>query len=127
VLWVRDSQAPTEYRITHPGERHPQEDELPQIPPDQYPLYNGVPQKPWRDSRYVYLADPRTGEAFTVVVSTWRGRAAVGDLKTAIMNVRMARPGAAPIIRLGTELRRDRFGVKPGPKFHIDDWSFPAG
>jgi hypothetical protein len=126
VLWTRDSQGPIEYRVTQPGQRHPDEDELPSIPPEKWPLFNGVPQKRWRDTRLVYLACPRTGEQFTLVVSTWRGRASVADLKVAIMNVRMARPAAVPIVRLGTELRRDRFGVKPGPKFHIEDWSFPA-
>jgi hypothetical protein len=115
-----------EYRVTRSGQRHPDEDELPSIPPEKWPLYNGEVQKPWRDTRLVYIASPRTGEQFTLVVSTWRGRAGVGDLKDAIMNIRMARPAAMPIVRLGTEPRRDRFGVKPGVKFIIDDWCFPA-
>jgi hypothetical protein len=125
VCWLRGSQRP-EILVTQSGQRHPHKEELRVIPQEQWPEYAGVPQFPWRDSRYVYLADPQTGEEFTVILNTWRGRAAVGDLKTATMNIRMSLDKAFAIITLGTQMRRDQFGEKPGPKFNIVEWRQPA-
>jgi hypothetical protein len=70
-------------------------------------------------------AVPETGGHIRGAQITINGNT-VGDLKTAIMNVRMARANAIPIGELDTQLRRDKFGEKPGPKFRIVDWKLPA-
>jgi hypothetical protein len=92
---------------------------------EAWPLYNGVPQFPWRDTRYVYLVDSKSAETFTLVLSTWRGIKSVGELAQAVVNIRTAHPGATPIVRM-TEPAADRYGIKPKPKFIVTKWNVPS-
>jgi hypothetical protein len=126
--WVRRDQSGfiADILVTKPGHPHPREADLPQIPADQWPSYEGQPQKPWKDTRYLYLADPQTAEEFTLVLNTWRGCAGVGELANAVINMRIAHPGAFPIVSITTEPAADRFGIKPKPKFVIIEWKLPA-
>ena len=58
VKWQNDK--PTEHRITQPGQVHPDRDDLPdQNKATWEPGLNGEPAKPWRDTRYLRLIDPR--------------------------------------------------------------------
>jgi hypothetical protein len=130
VLWGmgKDGKSrPIETLELKPGQRFPRETELPQIPTEQWPKYGDLPQKPWRNTRYVYLVRTDAAEQFTLALSTWRGLRAVSELKTSISNMRVANPRAIGIVKLGQEPAEDKFGVKPKPKFEIIDWQIPSG
>ena len=83
---------------------------------------NGEPVDRWRDTRYLRLIDPRTGQDYTFVTDTYGGRKAVGDLKSQITNVRFAQPGAVPIVQLGSTMMKTAFGLKPRPEFKVVGW-----
>ena len=68
------------------------------------------------------MIDPRTGRSFTFVTDTYGGRAAVGELKDAIANVRRARAGVVPMVRLGFKMMTTRFGPRPRPVFEVVEW-----
>ena len=69
VKWQNDK--PTEHRITQPGQVHPDRDDLPdQNKATWEPGLNGEPAYPWRDTRYLRLIDPRTGQDYTFVTDT---------------------------------------------------------
>jgi hypothetical protein len=120
-----DKRKPPRVIPTKPGERHPDRDELPPIPIENWPTYQGVPQNPYRDVRLVYTVDAETAEEFTFNISSWRGRASVGELGAAIRNMRSVHPGAVPVVSVGTKLRRDRFAEKPGIAFIDIKWKLP--
>jgi hypothetical protein len=114
---------PVEQRITRPGQRHPERDELPDLDESEWELgLNGEPADPWKDSRLLYPIDPATDEEFTFVTSSMGGRRAVGDLKGQISNMRCAHPGAVPIVQLNSEKMKTRFGMKPKPLFKVVGW-----
>ena len=80
------------------------------------------PSDPWRDTRYLRLIDPRTGQDYTFVTDTYGGRKAVGELKSQISNVRFAYPGAVPLVQLGSTMMKTSFGLKPRPEFKVVGW-----
>ena len=41
---------------------------------------DGKPKDPWQNTRFVYLVNPLSAEAYTFVTSSWGGRQAVNDL-----------------------------------------------
>jgi hypothetical protein len=122
--WVRwDGKEPPEHRVTRPGERHPERDELPDQDQSQWPPgLNDEPSDPWRDSRRLHLISPQTGGDFTFVTDSIGGRRAVSDLKSAIRNVRTAHPNAVPIVELASVAMKTRFGMKQRPDFKVVGW-----
>jgi hypothetical protein len=58
TTWGDDGKA--QHRITHPGENHPFRDELPDRDPSLWKVSFDKPADPWKDTRYVYLIDPRS-------------------------------------------------------------------
>ena len=124
TVWVRwDDSKPIEHRITHPGQLHPDRADLPDLDQATWERgLNGDPADPWRDTRYLRLIDPRTGQDFTFVTDTYGGRKAVGDLKSQIANVRFAHPGAVPVVQLGSTMMKTAFGLKPRPEFKVVGW-----
>jgi hypothetical protein len=121
VKWLGEK--PTEHRITRPGQVHPDRDDLPDQDKATWGSgLNGQPADPWRDTRYLRLIDPRTGQDYTFVTDTYGGRKAVGDLKSQIGNVRFAYPGALPVVELGSTMMKTSFGLKPRPQFKVVDW-----
>jgi hypothetical protein len=119
VKWHDDK--PVEHRITQPGRIHPDRLDLPDQDETTWePGLNGEPADPWRDTRYLRLIDPKTGQDYTFV--TYGGRKAVGDLKSQITNVRFAYPGAVPIVQLGSTMMKTSFGLKPRPEFKVVGW-----
>jgi hypothetical protein len=121
VKWQDDK--PIEHRITHPGQLHPDRDDLPDQDKTKWQRgLNGEPADPWRDTRYLRLIDPRTGQDYTFVTDTYGGRKAVGDLKSQIANVRFAYPGAVPVVQLGSTMMKTAFGLKPRPEFKVVGW-----
>jgi hypothetical protein len=124
TAWVRwDEEKPSEHRTTQPGQIHPERADL----PDQNEAawqrgLNGDPTDPWRDTRYLRLIDPRTGQDYTFVTDTFGGRKAVGELKSQISNVRFAYAGAVPLVQLGGTMMKTAFGLKPRPEFKVVGW-----
>jgi hypothetical protein len=125
TAWVKWEDGKPEHRITHAGQAHPDRDDLPDQDESLWEIdtkFTGKPRDPWRDARYVYLIDPRTGRGFSFVTDTKGGRVAVGDLKNAIANVRRARPGVVPLVRLGWKMMSTQFGPRPRPAFEVLEW-----
>jgi hypothetical protein len=121
VKWHNDK--PVEHRVTQPGQIHPDRLDLPdQDETNWEPGLNGESADPWRDTRYLHLIDPQTGQDHTFVTDTYGGRKAVGDLKSQISNVRFAYPGAVPIVQLGSTMMKTSFGLKPRPEFKVVGW-----
>ena len=121
VLWKNGK--PAEHRITQPGEAHPWREDLGDDDQTKWELgLGGLPSDPWRDTRYLYLLNPRTGKIYTFVTDSVGGRMAVGELKDAIMTVRQAQPGALPVVQLATSTMKTKYGIKPRPDFKIVDW-----
>ena len=83
---------------------------------------NGEPSDVWCDSRNLYLCDPRTAEEYTFTTSSVVGRLAVSDLKRQIGTVRTAHPRAVPVVRLGVERMKTKYGSAAKPKFEVVDW-----
>jgi hypothetical protein len=126
VKW-RDGK-PVEHRITQSRMPHPEREDLPDLDQNDWPAgLDGQPADPWQDTRYLYLADPQTGEEFTFTTSSWGGRRAIADLRNQIANIRYANQGAIPVIRLDTDKMKTRFGLKPKPLFTVVAWRGGAG
>jgi hypothetical protein len=125
VKWGKDKDGKPvpEHRTTQPGALHPGRDELPDQDKTMWPPgQDGKPRDPWRDSRYLYFVDMASGSEYTFVTDSYGGRRAIGDLKSAIMNMRSARPGALPLIVLESVPWKTQHGVRPRPHFEIIGW-----
>jgi hypothetical protein len=126
TCWVHWwDQQPVEHRVTKSGQVHPQLEDMPDRDSKfwQLGLDGGKPTDPWKDTRYVYLIDPQTGRDFTFVTDSYGGRMAVGELKSAIHNVHIVRPGALAVIKLDTGTFKSRkFGLVPRPVFEIVEY-----
>jgi hypothetical protein len=124
TAWLNwDGNKPIEHRITQPGQVHPDREDLPDQDETTWEAgLNGEPTDPWRDTRYLRLIDPRTGQDYTFVTDTYGGRKAVGELKSQISNVRFAYPGAVPVVQLGSTMWKTGFGLKPRPEFKVIGW-----
>jgi hypothetical protein len=125
IKWGVDGKP--EHRITEPGQRHPDRDELGNQDQDQWPIgIGGKPADPWRDTRYLFLINPMTGDELTFVTESYGGRRGVGDLKTSIMNVRSAKPGALPVVKLASVPWPTQWGTRLRPHFEIVGWKGSA-
>jgi hypothetical protein len=123
TCWTGWRNGKPEHRVTRPGQRHPSRDELGDLDENQWePGPDGRPADPWKDSRYIYLINPSTLEQLTLVLDSYGGRRAAGELKDMIRNVRGVRPGALPMVRLGSEDMPTKFGIKRKPRFVVVDW-----
>jgi hypothetical protein len=88
---------------------------------------DGRPKDPWAHTRFVYLVDPKTAEAFTFSTSSWGGREAVVNLGDAIARMRSAHPDAMPVVELAAAPMQTRFGRKSKPTFKIAGWKAAGG
>ena len=124
TCWIRwQAGRPVEHKITRSGQAQPWRADLGDDDRTEWELdLGGLPSDPWRDTRYVYLIDPRSGKTYSFVTDSVGGRRAVGELKDAIMTVRQAQPGALPVVRLATSSMKTKYGVKARPDFQIVDW-----
>jgi hypothetical protein len=129
TVWLKwHDGKPMEHRITHPGQLHPDRADLPDQDKATWEVgINGELTDPWKDTRYLRLIDPRTGQDYTFVTDTYGGRKAVGDLKSQISNVRFAYPGAVPVVQLGSTTMKTAFGPKPRPEFKVVGWRNKGG
>ena len=126
VNWGEDENGetkPIEHRVTAAGQIHPSRDDLPDRDKSLWPLgLDGEPADPWRDTRYLYLVNPRTGADYTFITDSYGGRRGVGSLKSKIMNVRMAHPGAVPVIKAKSAPFKTSYGMKKRPEFEVIGW-----
>jgi hypothetical protein len=123
--WVRWSGGkPDAYRMREPGRQLPDREELGDLDKTQWePGPDGTtPRDPWQNTRFVYLVDPQTAEAFTFSTSSWGGRGAVSDLGDQIGRMRFARPGAVPLVELASAPMVTKFGRKSKPFFKVVGW-----
>jgi hypothetical protein len=81
----------------------------------------------WASTRFVYLVDPKTAEAFTFSTSSWGGREAVINLGDAIARFRSAHPDAVPVVSLEAAPMQTRFGRKSKPIFKVVGWKSAGG
>jgi hypothetical protein len=127
--WVRwEKGQPVETRLRRPGEEMPDREELgclDQTKWEQTP--DGKPKDPWAHTRYVYLLDPKTAEAFTYSTSSWGGREAVLNLGDAIARMRSVHPDATAVVALEAAPMMTRFGRKSKPILKITGWKVVDG
>jgi hypothetical protein len=124
TVWVKwQDGKPVEHPITQPGQLHPDRADLPDQDQTTWePGKDGEPSDPWKDTRYLHLIDPRTGQDYSFVTDTFGGRKAVGELKSQITNVRFAHPGAVPVVQLGSTRWKTNFGLILRPEFKVVGW-----
>ena len=92
--------------------------------PDKLGAYAGRQnaRDPWQSTRFVYLVDPDTAEAFTFSTSSFGGHEAVRNLADSIARVRSAHPNALPVVSLEAAPMHTKYGRKSKPVFKIVDW-----
>jgi hypothetical protein len=125
AAWVRWSGGkPVEYKVREPGRRLPDREELGDQNEDDWEAGpdGKTPRDPWQSTRFVYLVDPATAEAFTFSTSSWGGRGAVADLGDQIQRMRYANPHAVPVVELHAAPMLTKFGKKSRPWLKVVDW-----
>jgi hypothetical protein len=124
TAWVHwEGGQPIEHRVTREGQRHPDVEEMPDRGESKWPLgLNNEPSDPWKDTRYLHLINPQTGADYTFITDSYGGRRGVGDLKSAIRNVRYAHPTAVPVVQPCGAPMKTRFGMKQRPEFKVVGW-----
>jgi hypothetical protein len=128
AAWVKwQDGKPVDYIWRILGRPLPGEDELPDQDQKLWERdEKGEPKRPWQNTRFLHLIEPSTFEAFTFSTQSFGGRMAVGELSDRIQLTRIARPGARPIITLGTSSyvvsSRRHLGQIPRPLFTIVGW-----
>ena len=121
VKWLDGK--PVEYLMRQPGKKLSERDELGDLDKTKWELGpDGQPKDPWQNTRFVYLVDPISAEAYTFVTASWGGRQAVNDLAEQIQRMRYKNPGASPLVELHAEPWMTRFGRKSKPFFKVVDW-----
>jgi len=124
AAWVKwQDGKPTEYRVRKSGERFADRDELGDA--DETEWETGPDDKPrdsWQNTRFVHFVDPATAGAFTYSTSSWSGRSAVIALGDQITRMRVARPGAAPVVEFGSAPQQTKYGKKMKPVLKVVGW-----
>jgi hypothetical protein len=121
--WVKWDGKPVEYRVRKPGESLPEREELGDDDEEQWQAGpDGKPRDPWQNTRFVYLVDPKTQEAFTFSTSSWGGRGAVIDLADQIQRKRFSQPCIVPEVELHSAPMQTKFGRKSRPVFKVVAW-----
>jgi hypothetical protein len=109
--------------IRQPGEDLPDRETLGYDDETQWEVGpGGDVADPWRNTRFVYLVDLNTAEAFTFVTTSSGGQRAVEDLGDQINRMRLIRRGVAAIVELSAAAMPTRFGPKSRPLFKVVGW-----
>jgi hypothetical protein len=127
--WVRwENQKPVEYRMREPGRRLPDREELGHSDQDEWELDpRGEAKDPWQNTRWVYLVDGQSAQAFTFTTSSWGGRGAVSDLGDQISRMRNVHADAVPVVELHAAPMPTKHGPKSKPLFRIVGWKSANG
>src|SRR5262245_33240628 len=122
--WVRwENSKPVEYRMRQSGRRLPEREELGYLDKSEWEVGPaGEPKDCWQNTRWVYLVDPRTAEAFTFTTSSWGGRGATADLGDQSARMRSVHPQAVPIVELRAAEKPTKHGRKSRPVFKVVGW-----
>ena len=109
---------PPEYLMRQPGQVRPPRPHVDEA--DWLENFNGVPEHPWKLTRYLYLLDTATGEVSTFWSNTTGGKVAFDELSDQVKVTRSAQPDAIPVITLESKDMPTKYGgVKPRPYFKI--------
>lgn len=124
AAWVRWAGGkPDKYVVRQAGAPFPEREELGDNDEALWePGPDDKPRDPWQSTRFVHLVNPETAGLYTFSTTSWGGRGAVIDLADAIVRYRHARPGACPVVTLGSAPMQTKFGKKWRPVFQIVDW-----
>jgi hypothetical protein len=114
---------PVQYLVREAGKPLPHRDELGDNNAGDWELGpDGQPKDPWQNTRFVYLVDDQTAEAFTFSTSSYGGRDAVIQLGDQIGRMRLAHPNAVPVVALRSAPMMTRFGRKSRPVLQVVGW-----
>jgi hypothetical protein len=129
AAWVKWAGGkPVETRLRRPGATMPERAELGDTDETLWEVgADKRPKDPWAHTRFVYLIDPMTAEAFTFSTSSWGGREAVVNLGDSIARMRSAHRDAMPVVALEAAPMQTRFGRKSKPAFKIVAWKAADG
>jgi hypothetical protein len=125
AAWVKwQGGKPVQYEMRQPGQKLPDREALGDMDEALWePGPDGNPRDPWQSTRFVYLLDPISVEILTFSTSSGGGRSAVIDLADQIARMRkLGRPGALPIVELGSAPMKTQFGRKSKPVLKIVKW-----
>jgi hypothetical protein len=126
--WVRwDNGKPVEYIMNEDGQDLPVRRDLGNLDETQWEKGPDKKRKdPWVFSRFVYLLNQEDASLYTYSTSTIGGRQAVDELAGQISRMRLAHPGAVPLVELSAGPMQTQFGQKSKPIFKIVDWQLGA-
>lgn len=129
AAWVRwQGGKPVETRLRQPGSKMPEREELGNLDETKWEKgADGRPKDPWQNTRFVYLVNPLTAEAFTFSTSSFGGREAVVTLGDSIARMRSAHPDATPVVALEAAPMQTRYGRKSKPTFKVVGWKAISG
>jgi hypothetical protein len=129
AAWVKwQGGKPVETLLRQPGTKMPEREDLDCI--DQIEWEKDAAGKfkdPWANTRFVYLIDPTTAEAYTFSTSSWGGREAVINLGDSVARMRSAHPDAVPVVALEAAPMQTRYGRKSKPVLKITGWKAMGG
>jgi hypothetical protein len=129
AAWVKwQGGKPVETRLRQPGAAMLEREELGNTDESLWEVgADKRPKDPWAHTRFVYMLDPMTAEAYTFSTSSFGGREAVVNLGDAIARMRSAYPDAMPVVALEAAPMMTRFGRKSKPTFKIVGWKAADG
>lgn len=88
---------------------------------------DGKPRDPWQQTKFVYLTDLKTAEAYTFSTSSWSGRSAIEELASTIHRKRFSGRKALPMVELSKAQMKTKFGMKWKPVLKVVEWVYPDG
>jgi hypothetical protein len=124
AAWVKwEEGKPTQYRVRKPGEQLLDRAELGDTDETRWETGpDDNPRDPWQSTRFVHFVDPATAAALTFSTSSWSGRNAVIALGDQITRMRVARPGASPVVEFTSAPLQTKFGRKMKPVLKVVGW-----
>jgi len=124
TAWQRwEKKKPVEVRVRVPGQPFFMRAELGHTDETQWTRRpDGSVADPWQFTKVLYLADGQSGEVFSFTTTSGGGFSAIADLVDQVAFMRGVRPGAFPIVELGSADMETRYGRKSRPVFKIIGW-----
>ena len=130
TCWIRwevgedGKSRPVQHLVTQSGQKHPKREELGYLDESKWPIskLSRKPEDPLKDSRYLYMHDPKTGVEYTFITDTWGGRIAISGLKQSIKNIRKEYPTAEPLVEFSDGVMPNEYKT-PVPDLKIIKWN----
>jgi hypothetical protein len=125
--WGLD-QKPAETQVLEPGEKFPDlEAWNDALPRSEWVQGMNGPQGPWQAQQVCYFLDPKKMAVFHWIDSSVGGSIAIRELVDSTKAMRRFRPGAAPVVELGSKHMNTRFGGRQRPHLNIVNWATMPG